>query len=120
MIAMIFEFWMDMTDEAMVAEYHTTSSRLREVLDGIDGFAGVERFESCAEPGKFVAVGFFTNEAAVADWRNTPAHRTAQELGRTRFFADYRLRMATVNRDYGPGDRAQAPDDSNHHHLGAA
>lgn len=116
MIAMIFEFWLDRSDTATFEGYADTSAELRTVLAGFDGFAGVERFESCVEPGKFVAVGFFTDEAAVTRWRNSPTHRRAQDLGRNRYFTNYRLRMAKLVRDYGPTDRAQAPSDSTLHH----
>ncbi len=115
MIVMIFEFWMN-SDETVSDEYLTTSSELREKLTGFDGFAGVERFESCSEPGKFVAIGFFEDEAAVSRWRMTPEHRRAQVLGRSRYFTSYRLRMAELVRDYGPTDRAGAPTDSNAYH----
>ena len=100
----------------VAADYAATSAGLRELLVDLDGFGGVERFESCTEPGKFVAIGFFDDEAAVERWRNESTHRRAQRLGRDRFFTDYRLRMADVVRDYGPRDRHQAPSDSNHHH----
>lgn len=116
MIAMIFEFWMKLDDTEVVDEYSATSAGLRTVLEQVDGFGGVERFESCSEPGKFVAIGFFDDEAAVTGWRNHPAHRHAQQLGRNRFFTNYRLRMATQIRDYGPTARAEAPLDSNTHH----
>lgn len=112
---MIFEFWMAPGDEVLT-HYSSTSAELRSLLADVDGFGGVERFESCSEPGKFVAIGFFDDEAAVEQWRNEPLHRSAQALGRNSYFADYRLRMADVVRDYGPDDRHDAPADSNHHH----
>ena len=36
--------------------------------------------------------------------------------GRQSIFADYRLRVAAVIRDYGMNDRAQAPEDSRRVH----
>jgi heme-degrading monooxygenase HmoA len=111
-IAMIFEFWFDLQARETFDEYLAESEELRTYLADFDGFRGVERFESCAEPGKFVAIGFFDDERAVAEWRDHPAHRRAQALGRSRFFVHYRLRMAEVVRDYGPRDREQAPHDS--------
>lgn len=111
---MIFEYWM--SNHGVQDEYTATSAGLRCELAEFAGFRAVERFESCGEPGKFVAIGFFDDEAAVTRWRNHPTHRAAQELGRNRFFTDYRLRMAEVIRDYGPDQRASAPADSNRHH----
>ena len=51
-------------------------------------------------------------EDAIARWRNLNAHRSAQAKGRSGVFDDYRLRIASVIRDYGMFDRAQAPTDS--------
>jgi heme-degrading monooxygenase HmoA len=39
-------------------------------------------------------------------------HRNTQQEGRSSVFADYRLRVAAVVRDYGLLDRDQAPADS--------
>jgi len=47
-----------------------------------------------------------------ATWRTNSAHRPAQQAGRGGIFADYRLRVASVVRDYGMNERAQAPEDS--------
>ncbi|MEV5710920.1 antibiotic biosynthesis monooxygenase [Actinoallomurus sp. NPDC052274] len=113
---MIFEYRFDPGDEAAYQEYLAESARLRDLLPELDGFHGIERFTSDTDPGRFVAIGYFRDEEAVAAWRNTPAHRRAQALGRHRFFTDYRLRMAEVIRDYGPRDRAEAPADSRRAH----
>jgi len=109
---MIFEFWFDPTDEAVYQEYLAESAQLRELLPNADGFLGIERFASEKDPRRYVAIGYFRDEAAAAAWRNDPDHRRAQGLGRSRFFSGYRLRMAEVTRDYGPGDRDDAPADS--------
>ena len=53
---------------------------------------------------------------AIAAWRALEAHRRAQDAGRRALFEDYRLRIATVQRDYGLNDRAQAPADSRQVH----
>ena len=113
---MIFEYWFDPGDDAAYQEYLAESARLRELLPDVGGFLGVERYASENQPRHFLAIGFFRDEAAVTAWRNTPAHRRAQSLGRSRFFAGYRLRMAEVIRDYGPDDRDQAPADSRRAH----
>jgi heme-degrading monooxygenase HmoA len=48
----------------------------------------------------------------VAAWRGLSEHRRAQAAGRGGIFADYRLRVASVIRDYGMTERAEAPADS--------
>ena len=49
-------------------------------------------------------------------WRNLEAHRSAQAKGRGGIFADYRLRVASVLRDYGMNERGGAPKDSRDAH----
>jgi heme-degrading monooxygenase HmoA len=89
--------------------YLETAERLRPPLQEIDGFVSIERFESLSEPGKILSLSLWRDEAAVAQWRNVEEHRGAQEAGRRSIFADYRLRVARVIRDYGMHDRDQAP-----------
>jgi len=92
--------------------YLDLAAHLRPVLETMDGFLSVERFQSLTNPGKILSLSFFRDEEAVQAWRNTFEHRRAQEAGRGGVFAGYRLRVAQVLRDYGMEERAQAPADS--------
>ena len=109
MIAVIFEFT---PAEGRTADYFGFATALRSELDRIDGFISIERFESVTTPGKFVSLSFWRDEEAVRAWRNVEAHRRAQAAGRGGIFADYRLRVASVIRDYGMSARDEAPGDS--------
>lgn len=86
------------------------------MLESIDGFVSVERFESVTAPGKYVSLSFWRDEAAVAEWRRIAEHRVAQARGRGHIFTDYRLRVAEIDRDYGMHNRAEAPKDSRERH----
>ena len=99
-------------------EYLDIAAEMRPLLDRIDGFISVERFESLTTPGKILSLSIFRDEAALAQWRNIEEHRSAQRKGRTELFADYRLRIAGVIRDYGMRAREQAPRDSRLRHYG--
>jgi heme-degrading monooxygenase HmoA len=77
MIAMIFDFALDPDDPAAREEYAALSAELRELAPRVDGFLGIERFASEQQPGRYVAIGYFRDEAAVTTWRNTWAHRRA-------------------------------------------
>ena len=96
-------------------DYLNMAAALRPLLEGVDGFISVERFESLTQPGKILSLSIWRDEAALERWRNIEAHRGAQKLGRERYFADYRLRVAHIIRDYGLGERAEAPPDSRRH-----
>ncbi len=109
MIAVIFEVW---PKPERRPEYLDIAASLRPLLEKIDGFISIERFESLTEPGKILSLSFFRDEAAVQAWRNLVEHRRAQAKGRAQIFRDYRLRIASVVRDYGMNERAQAPKDS--------
>jgi len=102
MIAVIFEVW---PKQAHRDDYFDIAAELRPMLKSIDGFISVERFESLSEPGKFVSLSFFRDEAAVRQWRETAEHRAAQAKGKSRIFADFRLRVAEVVRDYDLASR---------------
>lgn len=106
MIAVIFEA-LPKTEQA--ERYFDLAGRLRGDLDRIDGFLSIERFESLSHPGKILSLSFWRDEEAVAAWRGQADHRAAQREGRSGIFLDYRLRVATVIRDYGLNDRSQAP-----------
>ena len=73
------------------------------------GFVSIERFESLVQPGKILSLTFWRDEEAVKRWREFAEHRGAQSLGREKVFEDYRLRVATIVRDYGMVDRDEAP-----------
>jgi heme-degrading monooxygenase HmoA len=88
MIAVIFEV---KPAQGSRDAYLQIAAALRQELETMDGFLSIERFES---------------------------HRAAQARGRNGLFADYRLRVAAVLRDYGMADRAAAPADSLERHGG--
>ncbi|MEI7036297.1 antibiotic biosynthesis monooxygenase [Fulvimonas yonginensis] len=113
MIAVIFEVALR---EGRSERYLDLAARLRPLLERIDGFISIERYRSLAEPDRLLSLSFWRDEAAVARWRALEAHRAAQREGRETVFADYRLRVATVLRDYGMHERRQAPPDSRHFH----
>ena len=115
MIAVIFEVVPYMGERH---RYLDIAGELRAELDGIDGFISIERFESLTMRGKILSLSFWRDEDAVRQWRNLDVHRSAQQAGRNGIFADYRLRIADVVRDYGMFERAEAPQDSREVHEG--
>jgi len=109
MIAVIFEV---MPAPGRKQEYLDIAAELRPELEKIDGFISIERFESLTQPGKILSLSIWRDEAAVQAWRNVEHHRQAQKAGGEGVFRDYRLRIASVVRDYGMTERAEAPADS--------
>lgn len=117
MIAVIFEV---IPQVEAKQDYLQLAAELKPLLEEIDGFISIERFQSLSEPSKLLSLSFWRDEEAVLSWRQLEAHRSAQARGRASIFTDYRLRVATVLRDYGLQDRAQAPSDSKSYHQGSS
>lgn len=109
MVVVIFEVW---PAPGRKTEYLDLAAQLKPTLEKIDGFISVERYQSLTDDGKILSVSFWRDEEAVRAWRNVESHRAAQAKGRGGVFADYRLRVASVSRDYGMKPRAEAPQDS--------
>ena len=109
MIAVIFEFT---PAEGRFPDYMALVDTLREDLARAEGFISLERFESITTRGKFVSLQFWRDEEAVRKWRNLQRHREAQKKGRAGIFQSYRLRIASVVRDYTMDERGEAPADS--------
>ncbi len=109
MIAIIFEV---IPAEGRKAEYLDIAATMRPMVEEVEGFLSVERFQSLTNPDKLLSISFFEDEAAVDRWRRLHAHRGAQKRGREGVFSDYRLKVCHVMRDYGMFDREQAPRDS--------
>ncbi|WP_439616636.1 antibiotic biosynthesis monooxygenase family protein [Shinella sp.] len=114
MIAVIFEV---VPAPGRIDLYLDTARDLRPLLDGIDGFLSIERFRSLTDPTRLLSLSFWRDEAAVKAWRNTQEHRAAQAMGRDGVLDAYRLRIASVVRDYGLNDRDEAPEDSRAFHA---
>jgi heme-degrading monooxygenase HmoA len=113
MIAVIFEVW---PAQGRKDDYLGIAAALRADLDRIDGFISIERFHSLSDPKKLLSLSYWRDEEAVKNWRNHSKHRESQTKGRAGIFADYRLRVATVIRDYGLTERAEVPEDSRGFH----
>jgi heme-degrading monooxygenase HmoA len=113
MIAVIFEVW---PASGHKEDYLSIAAKLKPDLEKMDGFISIERFQSLTDETKLLSLSFWRDEAAVKNWRNQTDHRRSQAAGRGGVFADYRLRIAAVVRDYGMDERAEAPADSQAFH----
>jgi heme-degrading monooxygenase HmoA len=102
MMVVVFQVTMR---EGRTQDYFDLAAELRPELERIDGFLSVERFQSLAEPGKYVSLSFWRDGAAIETWRAQRRHRAAQERGKREIFQDFRISVAEVVRDYTLRDR---------------
>ena len=106
MYAVIFEV---QPKPGRAQDYLDIAAALKPELERIDGFLSVERFQSLATEGKILSLSFWRDAASVERWRAHERHRRAQAKGRGELFADYRISVVDVVRQYGLFDRAEAP-----------
>jgi heme-degrading monooxygenase HmoA len=78
--------------------YAAMSARMEELAAKQPGYLGIE----AARDGLGITVSYWTDEKSARDWKGVAAHVVAQQRGRDAWYSDYRVRVATVTRDYGP------------------
>src|SRR5262249_20864395 len=86
----IVVFTIKLRPDIPVSEYEETGARMVELLSGMEGFLGMDY---AATDGGELLVARFESHEALAAWREHLEHRAAQQLGRERFFAQYRVEV---------------------------
>lgn len=79
------------------AGYAAMAARMVELAAEQPGFLGLESARE--EIG--ITVSYWRDLDAIAAWKANAEHREAQRLGRERWYAGFRLRIARIERDYG-------------------
>ncbi|HEU4811359.1 MAG TPA: antibiotic biosynthesis monooxygenase [Nocardioides sp.] len=87
--------------------YDLMSERMFALAAEQPGYLGVE---SARDNGLGITVSYWADEAAAAAWKRVAEHLVAQERGATTWYDDYRVRVATVTRDYGKAPRPRPPE----------
>lgn len=103
MIAVLFEA--DALPEAQ-ERYLQLASELKPLLSDTPGFISIERFQSLTTPGKILSLSWWENEESVARWKRHVMHQAAQKEGKQSIFSFYRIRVASVFRDYSSDKEA--------------
>lgn len=104
MIAVIFEANSHLDKQA---RYLDIASELKPLLEQIDGFIAIERFQSLSETGKILSLSWWRDEESVLAWTKNVFHQEAQAEGRASIFSYYRIRVARVLRDYSSENRGE-------------
>ncbi|HEU4690961.1 MAG TPA: antibiotic biosynthesis monooxygenase [Vicinamibacterales bacterium] len=79
-------------------DYEEMDARMVDLAVKMPGFVSYRQYAST--DGEELAVIEFESHETMAAWRNHPEHREAQRLGRERWFAEYRITVCDVARDY--------------------
>jgi len=79
-------------------EYERLAPRIRALAESMPGFVSCKTFT--AADGERVSIEVFESQETQDAWRNHPEHREAQRLGREKFYAEFRIQVCHVDRDY--------------------
>lgn len=79
------------------AGYGEMSEAMVRLAQTQPGFLGMES----ARSGLGLTVSYWRDQDSIVAWKRQVDHLGAQRLGRERWYAAYRVRVARVERDYG-------------------
>ena len=95
----LFRFRMRDLTPAQREEYSSTAERLLALASAMPGFISFRHYTS--DDSEMLVVVEFASAAALAAWRDHPAHRRAQQRGRDDFYAEYEIINCAVLHKYG-------------------
>lgn len=78
--------------------YGRMAAALEALAPKQPGFLGLEHARDAEGFG--ITLAYWESEEAIAAWKRVAAHQEAQRLGHERWYEDFRLRVARVERDY--------------------
>lgn len=80
--------------------YAVMGARMQELARQQPGYLG---YESAREDSGFgITVSYWADDDAARAWKQVHEHAIAQQRGRETWYADYQVRVARVERAYGP------------------
>ena len=88
-------------DDVDLDGYGETADRMEALAAAQPGYLGFETARTSGGTG--ISVSYWTDAARAAAWKAVAEHAEAQRLGRERWYASYRVRVAVVEREYGRG-----------------
>jgi heme-degrading monooxygenase HmoA len=84
--------------------YAAMAARMEALAAQQPGYLGIE---SARQDAFGITVSYWQDEGSAAAWKQVHEHLVAQERGRSEWYADYRVQVATVSRAYGPADHTR-------------
>ena len=85
------------------AAFETALQAMLDLVRGFDGYLGEQPCRASDDPEHRVTISYWRDADALKAWRADPEHVRIQVLGRTEWLAWYRVRVLTLEREYGGG-----------------
>lgn len=83
-------------DEAGYAQAASAMEALAAEQPGYRGFVATRGAD-----GLGIALSYWADDAAAKAWRDHPEHARIRDLGRARWYSEYSLDVARIERNYG-------------------
>jgi heme-degrading monooxygenase HmoA len=77
--------------------YTEMSAQMEKMVKDQPGYLGHES----ASSGIGITVSYWQNLDAIQAWKNQSEHKIAQELGKSTWYSQYKIRICKVEKDYG-------------------
>lgn len=81
-----------------VEEYEALAPKIDALAHSMPGFISIKTFAHA--DGERISIVEFADEESHRAWRENPEHRSAQHLGRTKFYAEFHIQVCMVERAY--------------------
>lgn len=78
-------------------DYHSVAVQMVSLAQTMPGFLGFETARN--EIG--ITVSYWQNEESIKNWKQHSDHLLAQQMGKEKFYQQYKVRVCLVQRDYG-------------------
>jgi heme-degrading monooxygenase HmoA len=80
--------------------YGAMANLMEELASQQPGYLGIESARN--EIG--ITVSYWDSLESIKAWKANLKHQGAQRMGKEQWYADYRVRVCKVERDYGPDE----------------
>ena len=78
-------------------DYSEMAAEMLATATEMPGFVEFKSFKS--DDGERVSLVYWQDRETMAAWRNHPRHRIAQNAGRAKWYAAYKIEVAEIERD---------------------
>jgi len=94
---MIITVFRSRLDPAQAEAYAAMAQTMKALVEKMPGLISYKTFE--AKDGERVTIVEFADEASHNVWRDHPAHRKAMEMGKSRFYEEYKVQVCSLMRE---------------------
>jgi heme-degrading monooxygenase HmoA len=81
--------------------YEVMSEKMLSLVSQQTGFLGAESVRGLDQVG--ITVSYWDSLESIKNWKQNLEHQVAQKNGKERWYKNYRIRIARVEKEYGMG-----------------